>query len=148
MGFFDKFFKSFDDEVSQAIDKVRGMGLGVTNLGASVNDKVVTLTGNAPDIKSKAMVMQAFNELVETDNTINSIKLPEVVPPTKEITPEPVVEENVEQVYEVVSGDTLGGIAKRFYGNAGQYMKIFEANRDILDNPNLIKVGQKLKIPE
>ena len=51
-------------------------------------------------------------------------------------------------MYEVVSGDTLGGIAKKYYGNAGAYMKIFEANRDILDNPNLIKVGQKLQIPE
>jgi LysM repeat protein len=148
MGFLDKFFKSFDDEVAEALDKIRVMGLGVTKLGASVNDKVVTLVGNAPDMKTKAKVMQAFNELVKTDNTINNIKLPEVVPPTKEILPEPVVEEKAEQVYEVVSGDTLGGIAKRFYGNAGQYMKIFEANRDILDDPNLIKVGQKLTIPE
>jgi len=56
--------------------------------------------------------------------------------------------EKATQVYEVVAGDTLGAIAKRYYGNAGQYMKIFEANRDILDNPNLIKVGQKLTIPE
>ena len=46
-----------------------------------------------------------------------------------------------------VGGDTLSGIAKKHYGNAGQYMKIFEANRDILDDPNLIKVGQKLKLP-
>lgn len=50
-------------------------------------------------------------------------------------------------VHEVVSGDTLGKIAKEYYGDASKYPKIFEANRDQLDNPDLIKVGQKLKIP-
>jgi nucleoid-associated protein YgaU len=52
------------------------------------------------------------------------------------------------QVYEVKPGDTLGAIAQRFYGKAGLYPKIFEANNDILVNPDLIKVGQKLKIPK
>lgn len=148
MGFFDRFLKSFDDEVSEALDKVRGMGLGVTNLGASVDGKVVKLTGNVPDMRTKARVMGAFNELVDTENTVNLLELPEAIPDTEEIVPKPGAEEKTEQMYEVVSGDTLGAIAKSFYGNAGQYMKIFEANRDILDDPNLIKVGQKLKIPE
>ena len=51
-------------------------------------------------------------------------------------------------MYEVVSGDTLSKIAQKYYGKAGAYMKIFEANRDVLTNPDLIKVGQKLKIPK
>jgi nucleoid-associated protein YgaU len=51
------------------------------------------------------------------------------------------------QYHEVKAGDTLSAIAKQYYGDASLYMKIFEANRDILQNPNLIKVGQKLKIP-
>ena len=44
-------------------------------------------------------------------------------------------------------GDTLSGIAKRFYGNANAYMKIFEANGDQLSDPDKIKVGQTLRIP-
>jgi len=52
------------------------------------------------------------------------------------------------QVYEVKPGDTLSGIAQKFYGKASLYMKIFEANKDILTNPDLIKVGQKLTIPK
>jgi len=47
----------------------------------------------------------------------------------------------------VESGDTLSGIAKTYYGDPGMYMQIFQANRDQLDNPDLIKVGQKLEIP-
>jgi len=50
--------------------------------------------------------------------------------------------------YTVQSGDTLSKISKQFYGNANQYMKIFEANKDILKDPNKINVGQELTIPE
>ncbi|MCD7973125.1 MAG: LysM peptidoglycan-binding domain-containing protein [Candidatus Azobacteroides sp.] len=50
-----------------------------------------------------------------------------------------------EQVYEVKPGDNLSKIAQRYPNMTWQ--KIFEANRDILKNPDLIKAGQKLKIP-
>ena len=53
-----------------------------------------------------------------------------------------------EQVHVVVAGDTLSALALKYYGKAGMYMKIFEANRDILANPDLIRVGQKLRIPK
>jgi nucleoid-associated protein YgaU len=51
------------------------------------------------------------------------------------------------QWYEVVSGDTLSKIAKKFYGDPELYPQIFEANRDQLNDPNKIQVGQKLRIP-
>lgn len=51
------------------------------------------------------------------------------------------------QYHEVTKGDTLSKIAEQYYGDASLYRKIFEANQDILKNPNLIKVGQKLRIP-
>lgn len=50
-------------------------------------------------------------------------------------------------VYTVKSGDTLSKIAKQLFGNANRYMDIFNLNTDILKNPDLIKVGQKLKLP-
>lgn len=52
------------------------------------------------------------------------------------------------RTYEVVAGDSLSKIAKRFYGDASKYPKIFEANRDQLKDPNVIQPGQRLKIPE
>ena len=52
-----------------------------------------------------------------------------------------------ERTYEVKSGDTLSKIALHFYGNASDWPKIFEANRDQIDNPELIKPGQKFRIP-
>lgn len=50
-------------------------------------------------------------------------------------------------IYTVQSGDTLSKIAKKYLDNAGAYMKIFDINKDILKNPDMIKVGQELKIP-
>jgi nucleoid-associated protein YgaU len=52
-----------------------------------------------------------------------------------------------EQTYTVVAGDSLSKIAKHLYGDANQWRRIFEANRDQIENPDLIKPGQKLKIP-
>lgn len=52
-----------------------------------------------------------------------------------------------EQTYTVQKGDTLSHIAKQFYGKASGWNRIFQANRDQLDNPDLIKPGQVLKIP-
>jgi hypothetical protein len=51
-------------------------------------------------------------------------------------------------VYTVQPGDTLSKIARNYYGDANQYTRIFEANRDKLDNPNVIRPGQRLVIPQ
>jgi len=51
------------------------------------------------------------------------------------------------QWYEVKKGDSLSKIAEHFYGDPMLYKKIFEANQDIIKDPNLIHPGQKLRIP-
>lgn len=50
-------------------------------------------------------------------------------------------------VWEVKPGDSLSKIAKSAYDNANDYMRIFEANKNILKDPNVIQPGQKLVIP-
>ena len=49
-----------------------------------------------------------------------------------------VADESIYAKHTVKSGDTLGKIAKHYYGNAGKYTAIFEANKDILNNPDVI----------
>jgi LysM repeat protein len=51
------------------------------------------------------------------------------------------------RTYTVKPGDTLSKISKEFYGNTNDYMKIFEANRGTLTDPNRISPGQELTIP-
>ncbi len=138
------FGTSFEEKVNAAIERIRTMGLAVDRLGASIDGKVVTLVGEVPDIETKTKVMTTFNDLVETDNTLNQIRIRKA-PEAAEATP---AAEATERWHVVQRGETLSGIAKQYYGKASRYMKIFEANRDVLDNPDLIKVGQKLRIPE
>ncbi len=58
-----------------------------------------------------------------------------------------VADTSVYARHTVASGDTLGKIAKHYYGNAAKYTAIFEANKDILKNPDVIHPDQELKIP-
>lgn len=51
------------------------------------------------------------------------------------------------EYYEIQKGDTLSAIAKHFLGEASAYPKIFEANRDVIKDPDLIYPGQKIRIP-
>jgi nucleoid-associated protein YgaU len=59
----------------------------------------------------------------------------------------PAADNPYTQTYVVQAGDTLSKIAQKYYGDPGLYTKIFQANRDILKDPNKIFPGQKLKIP-
>lgn len=67
-----------------------------------------------------------------------------VVPGT---TPAPAAPAVQQQTYVVKAGDTLSSIAKQYYQDPNKYQQIFDANKDVLKNPNQIKAGQSLKIP-
>ena len=54
---------------------------------------------------------------------------------------------DTEKTYTVVAGDTLSKIAKREYGDASKWHRIYEANKDTIKNPDLIYPGQTFKIP-
>jgi hypothetical protein len=79
------------------------------------------------------------------------IKIKDIDPLYEDLTADIAIDASLkapEQTYTVVGGDTLSKIAKQFYGDANKYMKIFDANKDQLKDPNMIKVGQTLRIPE
>jgi LysM repeat protein len=137
------FGKSFKEKVDEAVAAISQMGIGVRDLRAEIEGKVVTLYGKADDIDAKKRAFAELNARVDSDNALNKISI-EAPHLAEKSAPEPARE----RIHEVVAGDTLGAIAKTYYGKASLYMKIFEANRDILDNPDLIKVGQKLRIPD
>lgn len=148
------FGKSFEDKVNDAMETVRNK-FPQARVSADVRDKTVTLQGDAPDAPTKSAIMTVFNSLVDSENTINQIHAPEAsasqaATPRAASTPIPGIttaNEPALRIHEVAKGDTLSAISKKYYGNANDYMKIFNANRDLLDNPDRIQVGQRLKIP-
>lgn len=58
-----------------------------------------------------------------------------------------IADDTIYATHTVEKGETLGKIAKHYYGNAMKYTAIFEANTDILKNPDVIHPGQELTIP-
>jgi nucleoid-associated protein YgaU len=79
------------------------------------------------------------------------IKIKDIDPLYADLTADITIDSSLkppEQTYTVAAGDSLSKIAKQFYGDANKYMKIFEANKDQLKNPDLIKPGQTLRIPD
>jgi LysM repeat protein len=50
-------------------------------------------------------------------------------------------------IYTVQAGDTLSKIAKQLLGSPNKYMEIFNINKDVLKNPDMIKIGQQIKLP-
>lgn len=146
MGLFD-FVKDVGRQVfdtdSEAADNIKEhleiKTTGISNLDVKFDDGVATICGDCTSaaVRDSAILVagniQGVEKIIAEDLRA----------------PAPPPEEPVEEVefYEIVSGDTLGAIAKRYYGNASKYMKIFEANTDILSDPNKIYPGQKIRIP-
>ena len=63
------------------------------------------------------------------------------------VTPETAILDIEDMVYIVQEGDSLGGLAPRFYGNPQLFQPIFEANRTVLATPSSIRAGPQLLIP-
>jgi nucleoid-associated protein YgaU len=111
---------------------------GISNLDVAFDDGVATICG------------ECVNEATRNNAILiaGNVKGVEKIIADDLTFPEPVEEEKEKfDTYEIVSGDTLGAIAKRFYGKASLYTRIHEANKELIPDPNKIYPGQKIKIP-
>lgn len=132
-----------DDEAADNIRQHLEIKMsGIRNLEVDFDDGVATIRGEcaSPSDRDLAALIVGNVKGVETVN-IDGLTAPEPAP-------EEAAAPTPEATYHVVEpGDTLGHIAKRYLGKSSAYMKIFEANRALLDDPNKIYPGQKLLIP-
>lgn len=143
MGLFDfakdfgkKIFGGNDDPADKIKSHIEEDNPGIDNLAVAYNDGIVDLGGDAKTHEAvEKAVLIAGNVKGVTEVTADKINAPA-----------PPVDAKVEY-YTIVSGDTLSGIAKKYLGNAMSYPKIFEANREVIKDPNLIYPGQKIRIP-
>jgi len=119
-----------------------------TNIKVSLEDyKIIEDSKNGFDVNVEIKLKQYRDYGTKTVNvTIKQDKPVATVQNTRpaETSPAPKV---TPKTHKVVSGDTLWGLAKKYYGDGSKYMKIFNANTNILKNPNVIYVGQVLTIP-
>lgn len=108
--------------------------LGCYDLNAFEDGGYFTITGTCPDLYTCEQLWEKIREIDSDGESETSLNFS-------------YENEDIYGVYEVKRGDTLSAIAKKVSKGKLSYQKIFQANRDILDDPDEIKVGQKLKIP-
>ncbi|MEM1175696.1 MAG: LysM peptidoglycan-binding domain-containing protein [Pseudomonadota bacterium] len=112
---------------------------GIRNVEVTFDDGVATVCGDCDNeaVKEQALLMVGNIKGVERI-VADDLRAP---------TPKPEERPVQDMFYIIESGDTLGGISKKFYGNSAHYMRIFNANLEIIDDPNVIFPGQKIRIP-
>jgi nucleoid-associated protein YgaU len=115
------------------VDFVNQFGLQIQDLEVAVNNDTATVRGITESQAEKEKVLLAVGNIqgIATVNDLIEVKVPE---------PEAIY-------YTVQKGDSLSKIAKNQYGDAMKYPVIFEANKPMLKNPDLIYPGQVLRIP-
>ena len=117
-------------QLSTAVEK---LGFEVTDLNVEVTDDTATVWGEAADQATREKVVLVLGNTAGIASVDDRMSV--------------AIEEPVAQFHTVVSGDTLGKIAKKYYGNAMKYPVIFEANKPMLSHPDKIYPGQVLRIP-
>ena len=141
MGLFD-FFKDMGEKIfgseEEAAEKIKenieAANPGIHDLNVAYHDGVVELTGTA----ASAEAMEKAVLMAGNVKGVSEVKADGVNAPPQ---PAPV------EYYVIQKGDTLSAIAKRYYGNAKDYPRLFDANREVIKNPDLIYPGQKIRIP-
>ncbi len=122
----------------------------IKNLSVDYDDGTVTLCGECMDQQHREQAILLAGNVKGVDKVVSDeLTYPKPAtenPATDEAAADQPAEEKIE-FYEIKSGDTLSGIAKEFYGDFGMYTKIFEANREVIEDPDKIYPGQKIRIP-
>ena len=133
--------KEAADEAAEVAKKVASLtgvinasGIEVEDLSIELNDDTAVIYGkvNSVSDKEKVVLMVGNTEDIATVDDRMSVE----------------IDEPESDFYVVKSGDSLSKIAKEFYGDMMKYPLIFEANKPMLTDPDLIYPGQTLRIPK
>ena len=141
MGLFDfvkdignKIFNREEDAAEKIKNYIEEANPGIQDLVVEFNNGVASISGTAANQEAmEKAVLMAGNVKGVSEVKADKLKTP---PAQQKV-----------EYYVINKGDTLSAIAKRFYGKANDYPKIFDANREVIKDPNLIFPGQKIRIP-
>jgi nucleoid-associated protein YgaU len=133
-----KLFGSEDEGGEKIKQHIEEDNPGMEDLEVEVKDGVAEIKGKAKDQSAlQKAILMAGNVFGIKEVKADGVEAPEA---TEE-------EEKVEY-YEIQKGDTLWAIATKHLGNGAKYTEIFEANKEVIKDPDLIYPGQKIRIPK
>ena len=123
-----------DDPAAKIKEMIEKDNPGIKDLGVTFKDGVVELSGSGSTEAMQKAVLMAGNV-----QQVGEVKVEGQ---------QAAALDDGTQYYIIKAGDTLSAIAKQFYGDANKYHAIFEANREVIKDANLIFPGQKIRIPK
>lgn len=135
--------ESDEEKREKLINHVRDLGLPVQGLQVSVNDETVTVKGSVASREASEKIALALGNVEGIGKVNNQLTIEEVEKAEERSIPAAPKA----QYHMVEKGDTLSAIAKEVYGDPMKYPAIFEANKPMLKDPDLIYPGQVLRIP-
>jgi nucleoid-associated protein YgaU len=163
MGLFDSIKNTFSksepaaDVTAAPSQLLREAGLDPSGLKFGFGTGSITVSGTIAGENDRQKILDVLGAIPGIETVQDNMKLaereaaePATDPgrPPASATPAEGEAGDTLRTYTVVSGDTLWKISEREYGNGSHYMKIFEANTDVLEDPDRIFPGQKLVIPK
>ena len=147
----DQRFEQLKQKYEPAINQMQQLGVRLTHI--NMDGEKLFIQGDAPSDEVKNLV---WDRIKQIDSGYADLVCDLRVQPAQQGQAQPqtmtagtsVAGGQSGRRYTVQPGDSLSKIARQFYGDANGYMKIFSANRNILNDPNRIQPGQELIIPE
>jgi len=148
----DKGMSLFGGGDEDEAEKVQGMlneelGGRVQDVNVEVSDGVVKLTGKCDSRATLEKAVLLAGNIEGVSQVDDSGLAPESAGPAEGGVAE-LNEAEESQFYVIQSGDSLSKIAKEFYGSGSKYPLIFEANREVIKDPDKIYPGQTIRIPK
>jgi len=123
-----------EDAASKIQQEIQAASLGINNLGVQYADGNCSISGDCPSAEAmEKAVLIAGNVQGVGEVDVAGLKVP---PPKEKV-----------EYYIIQKGDNLSKIAKHYYGDPNKYPRIFEANREVIKDADLIFPGQKIRIP-
>jgi nucleoid-associated protein YgaU len=153
-------FKKDEDAANAIKQHIEASNPGVTGLAVNFDHGIVNLSGECGSAEAfQKCVLMAGNvkgvaDVYTSGLTVKAnapdivaaapVAAPAAAAPAQQVVPQAKIEV---EYYLIKSGDTLSKIAKQFYGNANLYPKLFDANKEVIEHPDKIFPGQKIRIP-
>src|SRR5262245_42544899 len=143
----DQKFEQLKQKYQPALNAISQQQVRLQNV--NMQGEKLFIRGEAPSQEAKNRVWDQIKLIDPTySDLIADITVNETQAPQAHTAGATAGSQHSSRTYTVKSGDSLSKISQQFYGKSGNYMRIFEANRDKLSDPNKIQPGQELVIPE
>ena len=136
--FGEKLFGNEEEAPAKIQERITKNNPGLEDVQVKVENGKAIISGKAKDAESAEKAVLIAGNVQGVEAVESQIEAPSL---------EASKQQASSEFYEIQSGDSLSKIAKKYYGDASKYTEIFEANKEVILDPDKIYPGQQIRIP-